>query len=63
VLSLEPGFAHLDIDSTVFPFTGQVDRWQQENMFFGGVHAVALDPSGTLAGAGDRRRGGAVKLI
>ncbi len=39
----------------------EVVRWRAENLFFGGVHAVARDPaSGLLAGGGDPRRGGAV---
>jgi len=36
-------------------------RWQERNLYFGGVQAVVRDPaSGALAGAGDPRRGGAV---
>jgi gamma-glutamyltranspeptidase/glutathione hydrolase len=38
----------------------EVVRWPARNVFFGGVHAVARDPSGELHGAGDPRRGGAV---
>ena len=39
----------------------QVGRWQERNVFFGGVHAVARDPeSGELSAGGDPRRGGAV---
>jgi gamma-glutamyltranspeptidase / glutathione hydrolase len=39
----------------------QLVRWQERNLFFGGVHAVARDPeSGALTGGGDPRRGGAV---
>jgi gamma-glutamyltranspeptidase/glutathione hydrolase len=35
------------------------DLWNHFSMFYGGVHAVALDPAtGTFDGAGDRRRGG-----
>jgi len=38
-------------------------RWQERNLFFGGVHAVARDPAtGALSGGGDPRRGGAVAL-
>lgn len=38
-----------------------VARWEERNLFFGGVHAVARDPdSGELSGGGDPRRGGAV---
>ncbi|HEX6603204.1 MAG TPA: gamma-glutamyltransferase [Solirubrobacterales bacterium] len=38
-----------------------VTRWPSLNLFFGGVQAVARDPSsGELSGGGDPRRGGAV---
>jgi gamma-glutamyltranspeptidase/glutathione hydrolase len=38
-----------------------IARWQRQNLFFGGVQAVARDPaSGELSGGGDPRRGGAV---
>jgi gamma-glutamyltranspeptidase / glutathione hydrolase len=41
----------------------QLVHWQERNLFFGGVHAVARDPStGELRGGGDPRRGGAVAL-
>jgi gamma-glutamyltranspeptidase/glutathione hydrolase len=40
-----------------------VVRWEDRNVFFGGVHAVSRDPStGELRGAGDPRRGGAVAV-
>ena len=39
----------------------QLVHWQERNLFFGGVHAVARDPeTGELRGGGDPRRGGAV---
>ncbi|MGZ5308311.1 MAG: gamma-glutamyltransferase, partial [Solirubrobacterales bacterium] len=38
-----------------------VARWQRENLYFGGVQAVARDPAtAELSGGGDPRRGGAV---
>ena len=41
----------------------QVFVWDRINLFFGGVQAVTRDPgTGTLAGAADPRRGGAVAL-
>ncbi len=41
-----------------------VARWQRQNLYFGGVQAVARDPSsGELSGGGDPRRGGAVVLV
>ena len=35
-----------------------VVRWAGRNLYFGGVQAVDVDPSGVLAAAGDPRRGG-----
>ncbi len=40
----------------------QTVSWEQPNLFFGGVHAVARGPAGTPRGAGDPRRGGAVAV-
>ena len=40
-----------------------VVRWAGRNLFFGGVQAVELDRSGTLAAAGDPRRGGAGVVV
>ena len=36
----------------------EVVRWRGRNLFFGGVSAVERAPDGTLAAAGDPRRGG-----
>jgi gamma-glutamyltranspeptidase/glutathione hydrolase len=35
-----------------------VVRWRRRNLFFGGTNAVEVLPGGTLAAAGDARRGG-----
>ncbi len=40
----------------------EVVRWRRENLYFGGVHAVAVDEAGSPQGAGDPRRGGAVAV-
>jgi gamma-glutamyltranspeptidase/glutathione hydrolase len=41
-----------------------ISRWRRPNLYFGGVQAVARDPSsGELEGGGDPRRGGAVVLL
>src|SRR4051794_33535048 len=37
----------------------EVTRWRKRNLFFGGVSAVEVLPDGSLAAAGDPRRGGA----
>lgn len=36
--------------------------WQQQSMFFGGVHAVVRERNQRLSGVGDPRRGGAVMV-
>ncbi|HSM68460.1 MAG TPA: hypothetical protein VK830_02010, partial [Xanthomonadales bacterium] len=58
-LSLEAGFAEeaLEALSGIWP---DHRLWSEPNIFFGGVHAVERLPDGSLRGAGDPRRGGAV---
>ena len=60
LLDAEPGVAE---DATAALEAGgwTVRRWEERNLYFGGVQAVARDPaSGELSGAGDPRRGGVV---
>jgi gamma-glutamyltranspeptidase/glutathione hydrolase len=38
-------------------------RWEERNLYFGGVQAVARDSSGGITGGGDPRRGGAVESV
>lgn len=40
-----------------------VVRWPERNLFFGGVSAVAIRDDGSLAAAGDPRRGGASVVL
>jgi gamma-glutamyltranspeptidase/glutathione hydrolase len=40
-----------------------VIRWRRRNLFFGGTNAVEVLPGGTLAAAGDARRGGAGAVV
>jgi gamma-glutamyltranspeptidase / glutathione hydrolase len=40
-----------------------VVRWRRRNLFFGGANAVEVLPGGTLAAAGDARRGGAGVVV
>ncbi len=57
---------HLDFEDLFDDETGQElaaaftdhRRWPEQNMFFGGVHATAMDSSGRFSGDGDRRRDG-----
>jgi len=42
----------------------RVQRWAEQNLYFGGVQAVARDPeTGELSGGGDPRRGGAAVAV
>ena len=61
-LHLEPGYGADAIAQLPPTALGTLCPWQHQNMFFGGVHAVGRDPDGTLLGAGDPRRGGAVAI-
>jgi gamma-glutamyltranspeptidase/glutathione hydrolase len=61
-LHLEPGYDAAIAYQAKTPETTNVIPWQQQNMFFGGVQAVAVDEAGELHGAGDGRRGGAVAI-
>ena len=62
VLNLEPG---LDIDD--FEALGKqgdrVEPWSEQNMFFGGVHTLAVAEPNGFDGAGDRRRNGWVAWV
>ena len=41
-----------------------VRRWSEQNLFFGGVQAVARNPdTGRLTGGGDPRRGGVATVV
>ncbi len=62
-LHLEPGYDRPTVQQIQSPTASETIFWQQQNMFFGGVHAVAIAPDGTLYGTGDERRGGAVAIV
>jgi gamma-glutamyltranspeptidase / glutathione hydrolase len=41
----------------------EVVRWRRRNLYFGGAAAVEMTPDGTLAAAGDPRRGGSGVVV
>jgi gamma-glutamyltranspeptidase/glutathione hydrolase len=41
----------------------RVNRWAGRNLYFGGVSAVEVLADGSLAAAGDPRRGGAALVV
>lgn len=65
-LHLEPGYEADSLGATgspqLEPLLETLCPWQQQNMFFGGVHAVARTADGGFSGAGDARRGGAMVM-
>jgi gamma-glutamyltranspeptidase/glutathione hydrolase len=65
-IHFENGVAHCEdpaaadeLEAAGYP----VVRWRDQNLFFGGVSAVEIRDDGTLAGAGDPRRGGAAVVV
>jgi gamma-glutamyltranspeptidase/glutathione hydrolase len=52
-----------DDEIAALPGSWDVVRWGGQNLFFGGVQAVARCADGTLAAAGDPRRGGAGVVV
>jgi gamma-glutamyltranspeptidase/glutathione hydrolase len=61
VLHLEGGWAEETVAS--LPTSWELVRWIGQNLFFGGVSAVERRPDGSLAAAGDPRRGGAGVVV
>jgi len=55
----EPGYPQAELEAQGIVAGDTCTWWQQPNMFFGGVHAVAVTSDGGFAGVGDHRRGGA----
>jgi gamma-glutamyltranspeptidase / glutathione hydrolase len=53
----EGGFAPAELEQ-IEAWGYDVVRWRRRNLFFGGTNAVEVRADGTLAAAGDARRGG-----
>jgi len=64
-LHCEPGHvaAEEDLPAEVRAEWPEVTVWPEQNMFFGGVHAVHRDARGGLSGAGDARRAGVAVVV
>ena len=61
LLSIEPGFEYAQLQPLLRAFANH-KLWEQNNLFFGGVHAVS-EHRGGFTGAGDPRRGGVAVVI
>ena len=62
-MDIEPGYHPEEIDKVMLPENIHKFHWNDQNMYFGGVHAVFMDEKGNLEGAGDRRRVGHVTKV
>jgi len=59
-LDVEPGLLN-DEQRQIMKIQGwDIREWCQKSVYFGGVHAIALDANGDITACGDPRRGGAV---
>jgi gamma-glutamyltranspeptidase/glutathione hydrolase len=57
---VEPGFSEQEVNQIRLPTNSQLVRWQEKNLFFGGVHTVLETTEGLIEGASDHRRDGGV---
>ena len=62
VLQVEGG-NHPALASAMAGFGYKVNAWPDQHMFFGGVHAVAVQAGGQFAAVGDPRRGGSAIVV
>ncbi len=65
-LHFENGVAHCEDPAAADELEAAgrpVVRWRARNLFFGGVSAVEIRDDGSVAGAGDPRRGGAAVVV
>jgi gamma-glutamyltranspeptidase/glutathione hydrolase len=60
-LNIESGFSEAALESLRSEWPG-LEQWPENNLFFGGVHAVERLANGEFRAAGDPRRGGAVAM-
>jgi gamma-glutamyltranspeptidase/glutathione hydrolase len=65
-IQVEAGVAHCEDTAAADELEGAgyaVVRWRDRNLFFGGVSAVEIRDDGSLAAAGDPRRGGGAVVV
>jgi gamma-glutamyltranspeptidase/glutathione hydrolase len=60
VFYVEPGFVEEEVNKLAASPQRQLVRWQEKNLFFGGVHTVLETSEGLIEGASDQRRDGGV---
>lgn len=59
-LDVEPGLLNDSLRMSLSTLGWKLREWRDFSVYFGGVHAIALDPHGNLQAAGDPRRGGSI---
>jgi gamma-glutamyltranspeptidase/glutathione hydrolase len=62
LLNLEPPVSDEAL-ATLSAHWPRIKRWNRISVFFGGAHSISLGAGGSLAGAGDPRRGGVVRNV
>ncbi len=60
LLDAEPGCLSAEEHGLLQRMGWSLREWKQQSIYFGGVHAIAIDAKGQLTAAGDPRRGGFV---
>lgn len=60
-LNLEPPVADADLERLAHHWAN-IRPWRAKSVYYGGAHSVLLGADGHLAGAGDPRRGGVVRV-
>ncbi|MFQ5345948.1 MAG: gamma-glutamyltransferase family protein, partial [Mariprofundus sp.] len=60
-LDFEPDFLSSQEQAQLMQLGWKLNPWQQQSVYFGGVHAISCNINGQLHGGGDPRRGGAVR--
>ncbi|HKI62933.1 MAG TPA: gamma-glutamyltransferase [Mariprofundaceae bacterium] len=59
-LDTEPGMLNDEQKQGLESLGWNIREWSQQSVYFGGVHAIAMDSRGRMTACGDPRRGGAV---
>ncbi len=63
VLDIEPSYDNKSIAAINLPNEEKRTIWEQQNMFFGGVHAIFSDANDNFIGVADNRRAGIVRVV
>ncbi|MDQ6982165.1 MAG: gamma-glutamyltransferase, partial [Mariprofundus sp.] len=60
-LDIEPDFLSDHDKDQLMQLGWNLNPWQQQSVYFGGVHAITCDINGHLHASGDPRRGGTAR--